>query len=89
MEKDIQISKLESTLVNLCTPMLYGAESVNGVTFQEIVDFKEDCYKRLVRHLENEGKIPFRVQKEYHKTICGNMAVATAYGRKFYKSIFG
>lgn len=85
MKREINISKIEKILVNLCTPLLYGAYN-EEIPFQDIAKSKEDSYKRLVKYLESDGKIPWKVQSNYHKTICGNIAVATAYGRKIYKN---
>ena len=87
MENEIYVSKLERILVNICTPALYAAED-GKVPFKEIAKFKEDNYRRLVTYMENGGKIPFRVQAKYHSTICGNVAVGTAYGRKLCQLFF-
>lgn len=82
MESDIHVSTLEKIIINSCTPVLYAFNS-GKISFKEIARIKEDNYKRLIKYLENDGKIPFRVQAPYHLTACGNLAVGTAYMRKY------
>ena len=82
MDSQVQISKLEKVLINLASPANYVI-AFGRIPFREFTRKKEEDYKRLISYLEDDGRIPFKVQALYHATICGNITVMTAYVRKY------
>jgi hypothetical protein len=82
MEDDIQVSILEQVVINCCSPLISAHE---GIPFRKVVEAKLIDYKRLVKHIKDDGKIPARVRIPYHITPCGNIAIAMAYARKYLK----
>jgi hypothetical protein len=81
MVDNIQVSILEKLVINCCSPFIAVNE---GIPFRTVVDVKIKDYKRLVKHVQDDGKIPSRVQIPYHITPCGNLAVGMAYARKYW-----
>ena len=82
-DNEVEVSKLEKVLINLCTPVLYACAG-DMFSFHQLVDMKVDDYKRLVKYLEKEGHIPLRIRAPYCISPCGNLALGTVYLRKYF-----